>query len=211
MLLLTATPHDGKTDSFLSLLKLLDPLVEIGEGKVSLDVASRLVVRRLKSEVTLAGGKKFQKRRIEVVSTLGHATREEKALEGPLDRYLEWLTDQEARFEAEGRRAQAKGCEFLAGLLRKRFGSSVAALRATLRRRLAIPPAPEDRDDVAAYVDTDASDPEDELIDPVVEADARPPDVTPREEQLARELLEAAEKAPQGGDSKLQAMVRLIK
>jgi Rad3-related DNA helicase len=53
-LLLTATPHDGKTESFLSLLRLLDPFVESGPSEVPLQMASRLIVRRLKSEVTLA-------------------------------------------------------------------------------------------------------------------------------------------------------------
>jgi superfamily II DNA or RNA helicase len=210
LLLLTATPHDGKTESFLSLLRLLDPLVEFDGGRVPVDVASRLVVRRLKSEVTLAGGRKFQQRRIHVISTLGHATKEEKAIDAPLDAYLAWLTDRQANLEAEGRRAQAKGCEFLAGVLRKRFGSSVAALRATLRRRLDLPPAAEDEDDTAAYVDNDDPDPEDQMLDPGIGADAAPPETTTIEADLAHTLLQVAERVPPGMDSKLQAMIRLL-
>lgn len=209
-LLLTATPHDGKTESFLSLLRLLDPLVEIDPGEVGIDQTGRLVVRRLKKEVTLAGGKKFQERKVNVVSTLGYATKQEKDLEKPLDAYLAWLSGEEDRYQKAGARQKAKGCEFLAGIYRKRFGSSVAALRATLRRRLQIPPAPEDSDDVVEYVDTDASDPEDDAIDPGAQSETPPPPMTPDEEKLAKELLEAAEKVPSGKDSKLEAMSYLL-
>lgn len=210
LLLLTATPHDGKSDSFLSLLRLLDPLIEVQPGEVPLQRASRLVARRLKTEVTLSGGKKFIEPQIHVVSTLGDACREEKALDGLLDKYLGWLAEEEERYEGTGARQKATGCEFLAGVLRKRFGSSVAALRATLRRRLGLPSAPEDADDDVPYVDTDASDPEDEIIDPGVAAESPPPDITAKETELARALLQAAEKVPQGRDSKLEAMVRLL-
>ncbi|MDP9300834.1 MAG: DEAD/DEAH box helicase [Actinomycetota bacterium] len=210
MLLLTATPHDGKTESFLSLLQLLDPFVEVRPGDVPIDLASRLVVRRLKTEVTLAGGRKFQEAQIHVVSTLDSRTKEEKALDEPLDAYLNWLADEEVRYESAGARQKATGCQFLAGLYRKRFGSSVAALRATLRRRLNMPPAPEDLDDAVPYVDTDASDPEDDVIDPGAEAETPPPLLSPGEEVLARALLVAAEKVPADRDSKLEKLVELL-
>jgi hypothetical protein len=41
LLLLTATPHDGKTESFLSLIRLLDPFAETEPGEVPVDLASR--------------------------------------------------------------------------------------------------------------------------------------------------------------------------
>lgn len=212
LLLLTATPHDGKTDSFLSLLRLLDPLVELqdADGNVAVNVASRLIVRRLKPEVTLVGGKRFIPPEIEVESSLKHATEAERALNAPLDAYLVWLRNQELTYEEAGSRAKASGCHFLAGVLKKRYGSSVAALRATLRRRLALPPADEDADSAVPYVDTDASDPEDEVIDPGIGAETPPPDLTDAEAELARTLLEAAEDVEAGRDSKLQAMVSLL-
>lgn len=210
LLLLTATPHDGKTESFLSLLRLLEPFVEVDPGEVPLDVASRLVVRRLKTEVTLAGGKKFLEPQIHVRSTLPLASKAERALDEPLDAYLAWLASEEVRYQQAGSRQKATGCQFLAGLLRKRFGSSVAALRATLRRRLGLPPAPEDSDDVVPYVDTDESDPEDDVIDPGEAAETPPPDVTPAEAELARALLTAAEQVPVGRDAKLEALARML-
>jgi hypothetical protein len=133
-----------------------------------------------------------------VESTLRFASREEKALDAPLDRYLSWLAVEEARYESAGARQKATGCQFLSGLYRKRFGSSVAALRATLRRRLGLPAAPEDYDDDVPFVDTDASDPEDEVLDPGTEAETPPPPLARQEADLATELLEAANRVPPG-------------
>jgi superfamily II DNA or RNA helicase len=210
LFLLSAVPHDGKTESFLSLLRLLDPLVESTPGEVPVDVASRLVVRRLKSEVILAGGRRFAPPKIEVVSTLPDASRSERALDRPLDEYLQWLSAEEARYSGVGARQKAQGCQFLATLYRKRFGSSVAALRATLRRRLGLPPASEDADAAVPYVDTDASDPEDEIIDPAAALTTPPPELVSPEVALARTLLQAAQAVPEGRDAKLQALVRLL-
>jgi Type III restriction enzyme, res subunit len=119
LLLLTATPHDGKTESFLSLLRLLEPFIEVEPGEVPVDVASRLVVRRLKTEVTLAGGRKFLEPRIHVRSTLPMASNAERALDGPLDAYLAWLASEEVRYQQAGSRQKATGCQFLAGLASK--------------------------------------------------------------------------------------------
>ena len=210
LLLLTATPHDGKTDSFVSLLRLLEPFVEVEPGQVPVDVASRLVVRRLKREVTLAGGRKFLTPDVRTYSTLRHATAAERDVEAPLDAYLAWLAEEEARYRSSGARQSASGCQFLTGLYRKRFGSSVAALRATLRRRLGEAPADEDSDLVAAYVATDASDPEDSELDPTAEQETPPPPLAVDEEPLARALLTAAERVPPGRDSKLEALARLV-
>jgi hypothetical protein len=97
-----------------------------------------------------------------------------------------------------------------AGVYRKRLGSSVAALRATLRRRLDLPPASEDADEAVPFVDTDASDPEDDIIDPGVASEAPPPPLDPREAELAQAVLSAAAAVPEGRDSKLQALKRLL-
>ncbi|MGH9065979.1 MAG: helicase-related protein, partial [Acidimicrobiales bacterium] len=115
-----------------------------------------------------------------------------------------------ARYARAGARQKATGCQFLAGLYRKRFGSSVAALRATLRRRLGLPPAPEDHDEAVPLTDTDASDPEDEILDPGAALGAPPPALTGPESDLATRLLEAAEAVPAGQDAKLRALSRLM-
>lgn len=211
LLLLTATPHDGKTESFLSLLRLLEPFVEVEPGEVPVDVASRLVVRRLKPEVVLAGGRRFLEPEIHIVSTLRDASPEERALDGPLDAYLDWLAGEEQLHQQAGARQKAMGCQFLSTILRKRTGSSVAALRATLRRRLGMPPAAEDSDDVVPFVDSDDSDPEDAELDPGEAAETPPPELNDREAELARALLDTAAMVPIGRDAKLHALVRLLR
>ena len=169
------------------------------------------MVRRMKSEVTFGDGQRFLEPVPHVVSTLGDATRQERDLTGPLDEYLVWLADEEARYDRAGARQKAKGCQFLASMYRKRFGSSVAALRATLRRRLGLPPAEEDSDLPVPYSDTDTADPEDELIDPGADAEAPPPPLSDRERALATALLDAAMRVPFGEDSKLRALSALLR
>lgn len=210
LMLLTATPHDGKTDSFLSLLRLLDPFVEIEEDTVSVDVASRLMVRRLKPEVTMSGGRRFVEPEIHVLSTLSEASKQERALEPILGEYKAWLADERRRYERENARQKATGCEFLVTTLLKRYGSSVAALRATLRRRLDLSPGAEDESPIVPVVETDASDPEDDVLDPGAEAEAPPPPVKEGEREIAARLLAAAEQVPLGKDAKLQALVKLL-
>lgn len=210
LLLLTATPHDGKTESFVSLLRLLDPHVELRESRIPVDVAARLVVRRLKSEVELLGGRKFLTPEISVRSTIPDATKAERALEPLLDAYLTHLRERERAFTDADERAKAKGCSFLASVLLKRTGSSVAALRATLRRRLQVPPAEEDADEVTPFVETDDSDPEDHEIDPTAQELTPPPELDADEHRLARELLEQAERVQSGRDAKLEHLAKLL-
>jgi len=210
LLMLTATPHDGKTESFLSLLRLLDPHVELDAGRVGADAAARLVVRRLKREVRLSGGKRFLEPEIHVISTVNDATRDEQALNPLLDAYIEHLRERERRLLSEDQRAKAKGCSFLASVLLKRTGSSVAALRATLGRRLGLPPAEEDQDEVVGLVDSDASDPEDDEIDPGVAQLTPPPELDTHEGELARAMLEQADRVAPGRDAKLERLSTLL-
>jgi len=197
LLLLTATPHDGKTESFMSLLRLLDPHIELRDGRVATASASRLIVRRLKREVKLSGDRRFIEPAIQVRSTIPDAAAQEKALEPLLDAYLDHLREREAAYVSEEERAKAKGCSFLASILLKRTGSSVAALRATLRRRLGLPPDDEDSDAAVVFVETDASDPEDDDLDPSASQVTPPPDVDAKEAALRP--APAARAGPGGG------------
>ena len=194
----------------MSLLRLLDPHIELRDGRVATASASRLIVRRLKREVELSGGRRFIEPAIQVRSTIPDASAQEKALEPLLDAYLEYLREREAAYASEEERAKAKGCSFLASILLKRTGSSVAALRATLRRRLGLPPDSEDSDAAVVFVETDASDPEDDYLDPSASQVTPPPDMDTKEAKLARALLEQAERVPQGRDAKLQHLSRLL-
>ena len=161
--------------------------------------------------MTLAGGRKFKEPEIHVVSTLGDASKAERGRRAePLDEYLAWLAARSTRFEREDARQKATGCQFLAGLYRKRFGSSVAALRATLRRRLDLPPATRTPTGPFPSWTTDASDPEDEVIDPGAEAETPPPPLSPRRGRWLGASSTPPRAVPSGSDSKLQALVKLL-
>jgi ERCC4-related helicase len=63
LILLSATPHDGSTEGFRSLLKMLDPLATPGEDLITREVRP-LVVRRLKADVSSEVRRKFAGRTV---------------------------------------------------------------------------------------------------------------------------------------------------
>ena len=127
-LFLTATPHDGYTESFTALLELLDDQrfarnVLPGEAQLA-----RVMVRRLKSDLVDANGKRiYPVRRLEALPI--EFTEEERAARQQLEAYI------------EGRERGADGGRsvdhFVHQLLRKRLSSSPAAFAATLERHMA--------------------------------------------------------------------------
>ena len=127
-LFLTATPHDGYTESFTALLELLDDQrfarnVLPGEAQLA-----RVMVRRLKSDLVDAHGKRiYPVRRLEALPI--RYTEEERAARQQLEAYI------------EGRERGADGGRsvdhFVHQLLRKRLSSSPAAFAATLERHMA--------------------------------------------------------------------------
>ena len=65
-LFLTATPHNGYTESFTALLELLDPLRFSRGPSVERKQVEAVMVRRLKDEIQDAlGHRKFAKRQVE--------------------------------------------------------------------------------------------------------------------------------------------------
>jgi superfamily II DNA or RNA helicase len=127
-LFLTATPHDGYTESFTALLELLDDQrfarnVLPGEAQLA-----RVMVRRLKSDLVDTNGKRiYPVRRLEALPI--EFTEEERAAREQLEAYI------------DGRERGADGGRsvdhFVHQLLRKRLSSSPAAFAATLERHMA--------------------------------------------------------------------------
>lgn len=65
-LFLTATPHNGFTESFTALLELLDPLRFSRGPEVNQEQIQRVMIRRLKSDITESlGDREFAKREID--------------------------------------------------------------------------------------------------------------------------------------------------
>ena len=127
-LFLTATPHDGYTESFTALLELLDDQ-RFARNVLPNDLQlARVMVRRLKSDLVDANGKRiFPERRLEPLPVV----------------YSEDEMDARHHLEAfiKSRERGADGGRvvdhFVHQLLRKRLSSSPAAFAATLERHVA--------------------------------------------------------------------------
>lgn len=127
-LLLTATPHNGCTESFTALLELLDDQRFARNVMPSEAQLARVMVRRLKSDLVDAEGRRiYAKRRLEALPI--YYTDEERGLRRLLDEYI-------AQREGNDREQRSVG-HIVYQLLRKRLLSSPAAFAVTLERHAA--------------------------------------------------------------------------
>lgn len=64
LILASATPHNGREDSFKEILRLLDPLSVLPDGSIDMEAAKKLIIRRHRNspEVASAVGEKWAKR-----------------------------------------------------------------------------------------------------------------------------------------------------
>ncbi len=127
-LFLTATPHDGYTESFTALLELLDDQRFSRNVLPSEEQLARVMVRRLKSDLVDAKGKRlYPVRRLEALNV--EYTAEEREARQLLEQYI---ASRERQDEREG-----TASHFVHQLLRKRLASSPAAFTSTLARHTA--------------------------------------------------------------------------
>ncbi len=214
-LFLSATPHNGFTESFTALLELLDNqryhrgLKEINKEHLH----GVTMVRRLKSDPGIE--ERFHRRDIEPI-LLSYSSAERKA---------HLLLQEYSR----SRRASASGedlytVEFILKTLKKRFFSSPAAFRRTLEKHLhtLTTAAPADKsagntpcilkrliDQIEAAnegLGEDSAD-SDELIEEAVgAATKRTPRATPEQLQMLNEMLAWARSAEMRPDTKMDAL-----
>jgi hypothetical protein len=214
-LFLTATPHDGYTESFTALLELLDDQRFSRNVLPPEDQLARVMVRRLKSDLVDAKGKKlYPVRRLEALNV--EYTAEEREARQLLEQYI---ASREKQDEREG-----AASHFVHQLLRKRLASSPAAFMSTLARhtatiegkgearrtsglderilRRAIAKTEED------YADDDTREAaESEAIE---EASRRLRPLTSDEKKLLGRLRSWAEQASHKPDSKAEALLRWL-
>lgn len=127
-LFLTATPHDGYTESFTALLELLDDQRFARNVLPSDPQLTRVMVRRLKSDLVDANGKRiYPERKLEALPLEYEG--DERNARSQLDAYIK-----SREGGADGGRAVD---HFVHQLLRKRLSSSPAAFAATLERHIA--------------------------------------------------------------------------
>lgn len=212
-LFLTATPHNGYTESFTALLELLDDQrfarnVMPGEAQLS-----RVMVRRLKSDLVNADGKRiYPRRRLEPLPV--DYTDEERRIHILLEKYI-------ASREKNGRENNAVD-HFVHQLLRKRLSSSPAAFSTTLEKHIATIEGrgPTDHnhrklDDrilrrAIAKTEEDYADDkqrEEAEAEAVEEANKRARPLDDKERQMLGELRSWAQQASHKEDSKARALL----
>ena len=128
-LFLSATPHNGHSNSFSTLLELLDPYRFTRGVKVRKTALDAVMVRRLKEDIrSVQGG--FPKREVVRIEI---ANLPEDAPELVLSRLLdEYRSAREKRFATTSRRAQAAAGLLVVGL-QKQLLSSIEAFARSLK------------------------------------------------------------------------------
>ena len=127
-LFLTATPHDGYTESFTALLELLDDQRFSRNILPSEEQLARVMVRRLKGDLVDGDGNRiYPERRLEALKV--DYTKDERDARRLLDEYIASREKQDAE--------EGTASHFVHQLLRKRLVSSPAAFAATFERHVA--------------------------------------------------------------------------
>ena len=126
LLLASATPHNGKPESFKEILRLLDPTSVMPDGTIDAEAVSRLLIRRHRhsEEVARVVGEKWAERK-DPVNILVDASAEEDAVAAELEQT--WIKNNPA------------SDRLFPWTLIKAFLSSPAALEETIRNRLENP------------------------------------------------------------------------
>jgi SNF2 family DNA or RNA helicase len=133
LLLLSATPHQGKTDAFHRLLWLLDAQAFPDEGAVTRDRVQPYVIRTEKRRAIDAGGKPlFKPRRTQLVPVAWLPRHEEQR------RLYEAVTEYVREGYNQALREKRHYISFLMLLMQRLVTSSTRAIATTLEKRLAI-------------------------------------------------------------------------
>lgn len=132
LLLLSATPHQGKTDAFQRLMSLLDAEAFPDEASVTRDRVAPYVVRTEKRQALDHDGSVLFKPRLTKlvgVSWDGHAAQRE---------LYDAVTEYVRQGYNQARREKKTHIGFLMVLMQRLVSSSTRAIAATLERRLAV-------------------------------------------------------------------------
>lgn len=216
-LFLTATPHNGYTESFTSLLELLDDQRFARNILPDEKQLSQVMVRRLKSDLVDADGKPlYPVRKLQALAI--PFSDEEREIHRKLAAYCESRDSQSTN---EG---YCFGTKFVNQLLKKRLFSSPAAFASTLEKHLAslegVKPVKEKsamterilRKAILQAEEDYANDEDAEVAqaDAVEEATRRSRPATPEEKELLGEMRQWAQRAKNRVDSKARAIIGWI-
>jgi len=129
LLLLSATPHDGKGEAFRSLIEYIDPFLVAEDQELSKEAVDRVMMRRGKQTIYDDNGDRIFPNR-EVGTIPVERTHEERQFYEAVTEYVKHVYNR-----SEQLNEPAVG--FAMALMQKRLVSSIGAIKATLSRRLA--------------------------------------------------------------------------
>jgi ERCC4-related helicase len=130
LLLLSATPHDGKGEAFRSLVEYIDPFLVAEDQELSREAVDRVMIRRGKQTIYDDDGERiFPDRQVNTVPV--EMSHEERQFYRAVTDYVEHVYNR-----SEQLNEPAVG--FAMALMQKRLVSSIGAIRATLSRRLSM-------------------------------------------------------------------------
>lgn len=203
LLLLSATPHQGKTDQFLRLMQLVDRDAFPNESSVSRERVPPYVIRTEKRAAIDAEGRPLFKPRITRLHAVAWQDRHSAQ-----QKLYEAVTDYVRHGYNQAMAAKQRHIGFLMILMQRLVTSSTAAIRTTLERRQALLDLPQLQ---ASLFDTAEIDEWAELdgqaqVDMAVQANG-----WKMEKAEVATLLELArETEGQGTDAKAEALLKLI-
>jgi Superfamily II DNA/RNA helicases, SNF2 family len=128
LLLLSATPHDGKGEAFRSLIEYIDPFLVAEDQDLSKEAADRVMMRRGKQTIYDDDGERiFPNREVGTISV--EMTQEER-------QFYQAVTDYVKHVYNRSEQLNEPAVGFAMALMQKRLVSSIGAIQATLSRRL---------------------------------------------------------------------------
>jgi superfamily II DNA or RNA helicase len=138
LLLLSATPHQGKTDQFMRLMQLLDREAFPDESSVSRERVRPFVIRTEKRASINAEGQPLFKPRVTRLQAVAW-----QASHSSQQRLYEAVTDYVRHGYNQAMAAKQRHIGFLMILMQRLVTSSTAAIRTTLEKRQALLDAPQ--------------------------------------------------------------------
>ncbi|ENT5164054.1 TPA: DEAD/DEAH box helicase [Pseudomonas aeruginosa] len=203
LLLLSATPHQGKTDQFLRLMQLLDREAFVDEGSIHRDRVQPLVIRTEKRSAINAEGQPLFKPRSTRLQAIAWQSRH-----AAQKQLYDAVTDYVRHGYNQAMAAKQRHIGFLMILMQRLVTSSTAAIRATLEKRQALLDTPQPQTNLFESMDLD----EWAELDGQSQLDVALQASNWEQERAEVEMLLdlARETERQGTDAKAEALLELI-
>lgn len=213
-LFLTATPHNGSTESFTSLLELLDDQRFARNILPDEKQRSQVMIRRLKSDLVDPDGKPLYPQR-KLQALLAQYSAQERAMHQKLKDFCA------SREQAAEEAGSSFGTSFVNQLLKKRLFSSPAAFASTLEKHLVSLTSGDQRKDKGDMAErilrkailrteedyADDQEVENAQSEAVEEASRRALPLTADQQQMLNELRSWAQTAKNQVDAKAKAVL----